>query len=51
MKNARSILETIASLGVIAVGLYMFINFAWPTPPAISGLGFFLAGLAICLKK
>ena len=40
-------LQQILALLVIIVGVYMFVQHAWMTPPSISGIGFFLAGLAL----
>ena len=40
-------LQGALALGVIVVGIYMWWNFAWGTPPAISGVGFIMAGLAL----
>lgn len=47
MNKKKRILQTILILGVIGIGIYMFISFAWATPPAVSGLAFILAGLAM----
>lgn len=46
MNKKKRILQSILAIGVILVGLYMLLSFPWGTPPAISGLGFLLAGLA-----
>jgi uncharacterized membrane protein len=50
MSKQRKFVHLLASIGVIAVGLYMFFSYAWPTPPAVSGLGFFLTGLALWMN-
>ena len=50
MGTCRKVVQMVSTLGVIAVGVYMFTNFAWPTPPAISGVGFFLAGVALWMN-
>ena len=47
MKNRVLNLKRILALGVIAIGVYMFANHQLPTPPAISGIGFLLTGLAL----
>ena len=43
----KKTLQALLALGVIAVGAYMCYSHAWPTPPAVSGLGFLFAGLAL----
>lgn len=50
MSKPRTYVQMLATIGVMVVGLYMFFSFAWPTPPAISGVGFFLAGLALWMN-
>jgi len=47
MKNKRLFVKRLLALGVVGIGIYMFTSFVWGTPPAISGLGFILAGLAL----
>jgi hypothetical protein len=47
MNKKKRVVQAVLALGVIAVGIYMMWNFAWGTPPAISGLGFIMAGLAL----
>lgn len=47
MNKKKSMIQAGLALGVIAVGLYMWLNHAWGTPPAVSGFGFILAGLAL----
>ena len=47
MNKKKRMLQALLALGVIAVGIYMLWNHTWGTPPAISGLGFVLAGLAL----
>jgi len=47
MNKKKRVVQGALALGVIAVGLYMWWNHAWGTPPAISGLGFIMAGLAL----
>ena len=47
MNKKKRMLQALLALGVIAVGIYMWWNFAWGTPPAISGVGFIMAGLAL----
>jgi hypothetical protein len=47
MSKQRKFVHLLASIGVIAVGLYMFFSYAWPTPPAVSGLGFFSNRLSL----
>jgi len=36
--------KAVLAVMVMVIGVYMFVNNAWPTPPAVSGLGFFLVG-------
>ncbi|MCD5381482.1 MAG: hypothetical protein LR008_02805 [Candidatus Pacebacteria bacterium] len=43
----KKVVQGLLAIGVIAVGVYMMWNFAWPTPPAVSGLGFLFTGLAL----
>ena len=47
MNKAKTLIQRTLTIGVIIVGIYMLVSFAWPTPPAISGLGFLFAGLAL----
>jgi F0F1-type ATP synthase assembly protein I len=47
MNKKKLIVQKLLILGVVVIGLYMLINFQWGTPPAISGVGFVLAGLAL----
>lgn len=47
MNKKKKVVQMLLSIGVILVGLYMLFSFTWGTPPAISGLGFLLAGLAL----
>jgi len=41
----KKVIKGILALGVIVVGIYMCVNYDFPTAPAVSGLGFILAGL------
>jgi hypothetical protein len=50
MGTQRKIIQMLSSIGIIMVGVYMFTNHAWPTPPAVSGVGFFLTGLALWMN-
>jgi F0F1-type ATP synthase assembly protein I len=43
----KKIIQRILIIGVIIIGIYMLVTNTWPTPPAVSGLGFLLAGLAM----
>ncbi len=43
----KTTLQALFALGTIIVGGYMFFTYSWGTPPAISGLGFLFAGLAL----
>jgi len=43
----KKTLQALLALGTIVVGAYMLYAHAWPTPPAVSGLGFLMAGLAL----
>jgi len=47
MNKKKRIVQGALALGVIVVGIYMLWNHTWGTPPAISGLGFLMTGLAI----
>jgi len=47
MNKKKRMLQAALALGVIAIGIYMLWNHEWATPPAVSGLGFILAGLAL----
>lgn len=47
MNKTKKIIQKILIIGVMVVGVYMFLNFQWPQPPAVSGLGFFMTGLAM----
>lgn len=47
MNKKKRIVQALLTIGVIVVGIYMLANFDWGTPPAISGLGFLMAGLAL----
>ncbi len=47
MNKKKRMVQAVLALGVIVVGIYMWWNHAWGTPPAISGLGFIMAGLAL----
>lgn len=43
----KEVIQKLLTIGVMVIGVYMLWNFEWPTPPAISGLGFLFAGLAM----
>ncbi len=43
----KKTLQALLALGTIVVGAYMLYSHQWPTPPAVSGLGFLFAGLAL----
>tara|TARA_B100000508_G_scaffold31981_1_gene24593 strand:+ start:33645 stop:33830 length:186 start_codon:yes stop_codon:yes gene_type:complete len=47
MNKTKKLIQKALILGVVIVGIYMYWNYAWPTPPAVSGLGFLMAGLAM----
>jgi len=47
MNKKKRILQGALALGVMGVGVYMLFSYTWGTPPAISGLGFLMAGLAL----
>ncbi|MFT7645025.1 MAG: hypothetical protein ACI9BF_000694 [Candidatus Paceibacteria bacterium] len=47
MNKTKSLIQKALTLGVIGVGIYMFFSYPWPTPPAVSGLGFFMAGFVM----
>lgn len=47
MNKKKKVLQEILIIGVMVVGVYMLIKYDFPTPPAVSGLGFLLAGLAL----
>lgn len=47
MNKTKRLLQKALILGVVVVGVYMLYQHPWGTPPAISGLGFLMAGLAM----
>ena len=47
MNKKKHTVQAILTIGVIIVGLYMLFSYDWGTAPAVSGLGFLLAGLAL----
>lgn len=47
MSKLKNLLVDLLKLGVIFIGIYMLNTYEWPTPPAVSGLGFLFAGLAM----
>ena len=47
MNKAKRRLQQLTALGTIGIGIYMFVSYAWPAPPAVSGIGFILAGLGL----
>ena len=47
MCNPKKVIQRLLIIGVMVVGIYMLTNFEWPTPPAVSGLGILMAGLAM----
>lgn len=47
MNKPKRIIQKLLIIGVIVVGIYMSWNYEWPSPPAVSGLGFLMAGLAM----
>ncbi|MEM9336915.1 MAG: hypothetical protein AAGA35_03610 [Patescibacteria group bacterium] len=50
MSTPRKAVQMIATLGVIGIGIYMLASYAWPNPPAVSGIGFLLAGIALWMN-
>lgn len=46
MSKPRQIIQMVLAIGVMVLGIYMLLNFEWPTPPAISGLGFLMVGFS-----
>ena len=47
MNKPKKIIQGILIIAVMAVGVCMMLHNDWHTPPATSGLGFLLAGLAM----
>lgn len=47
MNKAKTLIQRLLIIGVIIVGIYMLFSYAWPSPPAVSGLGFLMTGLAM----
>ncbi|MDA8597145.1 hypothetical protein N9L26_02275 [Candidatus Pacebacteria bacterium] len=47
MNKAKRMVQAVLAIGVILIGIYMWWNNPWLSPPSISGVGFFLAGLAL----
>jgi hypothetical protein len=47
MNKAKRTVQAILALAVMIIGIYMWWGHAWMTPPSTSGVGFFLAGLAL----
>jgi uncharacterized membrane protein len=43
----KKTLQALLALGVMVVGVYMLYTNVWPTMPAVSGLGFLMAGFAL----
>ena len=43
----KKTLQAILAVATMAIGVYMLYSYAWPAPPAVSGLGFLFAGLAL----
>ena len=50
MSKERKYVQMFSAIGVIIIGIYMILNFNWGTPPAISGLGFLLAGISLWMN-
>jgi len=44
---SKKVLVQVLSVLVMIVGIYMFAMHAFMTPPSVSGVGFFLVGLAL----
>jgi len=51
MNKPKKIIQGILVIGVMLVGVHMLCTFDWPTPPAISGLGFLMAGFAMWIPR
>ena len=47
MNKTKKLIQHVLIIGVMIVGIYMLYKYDWPTPPAVSGLGFLMAGLAM----
>lgn len=47
MNKTKKLIQKILVIGVMIVGVYMLMSYDWPQPPAVSGLGFLMAGLAM----
>ncbi len=50
-KKLVDVVRKLLTVAVVVVGVYMLLNHAWPTPPAVSGLGFVFVGLALCFSQ
>ena len=50
MGKERKIVQMLATIGVVVVGVYMTLSYDWPQPPAVSGLGFIFAGIALWMN-
>ena len=47
MSTVRLWLQRLLSIAIAGIGIYMFSQFPWPAPPAVSGLAFVLIALAL----
>ena len=44
---SKKIIQSVLAILVMLIGAYMFLNYSLPTPPAVSGIAFFLVGLSL----
>gem|GEM_PF-1436128 len=51
MSPIRLWLQRSLIIAIAIIGIYMFSQFNWPTPPAISGLGFILIAVALWIPS
>lgn len=47
MNKPKRIIQQLLIIGVVVIGMYMLVSYTWPAPPAVSGLAFIFAGLAL----
>lgn len=51
MNKTKKFIVDLLKIGVMIIGVYMLAKYDWPTPPALSGLGFLFAGLAMWIPR
>lgn len=47
MNPTKRLIQKALIIGVIVIGIFLLVSSEWPEPPALSGLGFLMAGLAM----